>query len=869
MPSWEQKRVEERRFQDGLALEREKMASQEAVAYENSAASMAMAEASNPAAFSKKAPGSASGTNAATPADYQRQTGSAPMSTDFARNMGLPLEGTVGTGANAGVMYGQSGAPAGIKPTGWTGPTAPAVFDSGGAAGALGSNISKVGNSYSQTYAPTPPGSYDPNPNVSYGDLKPVLGLPSFGDDPTELMRAFADGGEVIGPEGMDQVPAEMPDGAPARLDDGEFVLPKDYVVAYAAKALGKKGAGLAPEKLHALGIDLLTQDVTTLTGKPPGPKAMPPLPGQMNQQVPGMADGVGLPWDPYAQNNWVAAPARDMRLPLNITPQSLAQRQQEVGLSRETAGNVARTNNQIGAARAAGAQPPEYMRSMPPTNQYPVPHQGPFRTPRPPLPMAAPMSPQPMLYQGSPAVDGSASYWRGMGAPPTNQMPVKFVNQGRALAPTRPGGALARNPPLAASSAGESWNPRGTAYARADGGIEMGSMRQRGLVPRSGLPTPYQPPPVIEGQYTEVLPRGGRLSPAGFFMDLGGPDRTVIIGGQQVTIPNDVFGMRAMADQPITDPATGLGNMITGIRDRVKDRVGGAYDAWNARRPAQAPGQEGGLLAAWSARRPGAAAKGKTDPKQSAKGESAAPSPGNPAPPPPPPPQIEKYGLTPGSWSEGKSGNTQGYAERTKATLDEDQRARGEAYGRLTGLQPNAMNKNDAGYVAGLTEGFKDYQPGRNYADQIMRRNPTTQAAPRAIDPWTLATQRAEQIGQRYNMSPNDAMKYAMQSVQQNPPDAAMARLQYDMQNDPRKAQQQAALKQAELAQQMQIAQMNNRPNIFTQEEPDPRDSLAPPIKRSYLFQGYDQNGQPILTPLGGGNMGTKSYVDPNQVRR
>lgn len=104
-------------------------------------------------------------------------------------------------------------------------------------------------------------------------------------------MRA---GGEIDGPSGTDMVPAQMPGGAPARLDDGEFVLPKRYVIEKARKELGKSGQNLSDESLHRLGIDLLEAETLELTGEMPGAKPMSPLPGQGPAPGPvlGMAEG-------------------------------------------------------------------------------------------------------------------------------------------------------------------------------------------------------------------------------------------------------------------------------------------------------------------------------------------------------------------------------------------------------------------------------------------------------------------------------------------------------------------------------------------------------------------------------------------------
>jgi hypothetical protein len=101
-------------------------------------------------------------------------------------------------------------------------------------------------------------------------------------------------GGEIRGPRGDDQVPAEFSDGQPARLEDGEVVLPKEAV-----DALG------GPEAIRAL--------VEELTGKQMDPEMKEPLPGQVGM-VPGMAGGA----DVEAARKWLeralAAPRQEFK---------------------------------------------------------------------------------------------------------------------------------------------------------------------------------------------------------------------------------------------------------------------------------------------------------------------------------------------------------------------------------------------------------------------------------------------------------------------------------------------------------------------------------------------------------------------------
>lgn len=186
---------------------------------------------------------------AVDPEQYRRLTGSAPMGTDFARNLGLDLKGTAGADET---MYGSS------------------------------ANLGR------RTQAATP--------SVGLTDLGGGAGQE---DNASGVMR-FAKGGPVKGPPGLDRVPATLPDGAPARLNAGEYVQPREEVIAYATQVLGDTAEGLSDDQLNAIGLKLLSQRTADVTGRAPGPVMAEPLPGQGQEPVPGMAGGSGGALDLY-----------------------------------------------------------------------------------------------------------------------------------------------------------------------------------------------------------------------------------------------------------------------------------------------------------------------------------------------------------------------------------------------------------------------------------------------------------------------------------------------------------------------------------------------------------------------------------------
>ena len=96
----------------------------------------------------------------------------------------------------------------------------------------------------------------------SYGYKKDTTGVPSM-----------AGGGEIDGAPGDDQVAAEFSDGRPARLEDGEVVLPKEFV--------------------HQIGVAQLRKAVEAVTGKKMDPTVKEPLPGQGGAGVLSAADGL------------------------------------------------------------------------------------------------------------------------------------------------------------------------------------------------------------------------------------------------------------------------------------------------------------------------------------------------------------------------------------------------------------------------------------------------------------------------------------------------------------------------------------------------------------------------------------------------
>lgn len=84
---------------------------------------------------------------------------------------------------------------------------------------------------------------------------------------------SMSGGGEIDGPEGDDQIAAEFSDGRPARLEDGEVVLPKEFI--------------------HQLGVKAIRDAVEKVTGKKMDPTVKEPLPGQGRQGVLAAADGM------------------------------------------------------------------------------------------------------------------------------------------------------------------------------------------------------------------------------------------------------------------------------------------------------------------------------------------------------------------------------------------------------------------------------------------------------------------------------------------------------------------------------------------------------------------------------------------------
>lgn len=108
------------------------------------------------------------------------------------------------------------------------------------------------------------------NPRYSLSDTTMPTPMRSTPQRPVRWSDNFNDGwpsykrgGAVTGgPPGVDQVPATMPDGSPARLNKGEYVLPAEVVDYFGG-----------PAELDKL--------VKSITGKKPGAELKPALPVQ------------------------------------------------------------------------------------------------------------------------------------------------------------------------------------------------------------------------------------------------------------------------------------------------------------------------------------------------------------------------------------------------------------------------------------------------------------------------------------------------------------------------------------------------------------------------------------------------------------
>lgn len=101
-------------------------------------------------------------------------------------------------------------------------------------------------------------------------------------------------GGPVQGPKGLDRVAAQGPQGEPIRLNDGEYIQTREYVISVAREALGKLADEMSDEQLNAVGAKILDaeQERTTGVEPVPGGEPMPPLPEQVRGLVPEGAMG-------------------------------------------------------------------------------------------------------------------------------------------------------------------------------------------------------------------------------------------------------------------------------------------------------------------------------------------------------------------------------------------------------------------------------------------------------------------------------------------------------------------------------------------------------------------------------------------------